>query len=67
MEVLFDVRFRLFLTQAEFILIGKALSGKLKPKEMEEAQDLNRRLLEARLAEHQVHLENVQKTLSSLD
>lgn len=65
MQVVFDVSIRLFLNQAEFTLIGKALAGKLKPKEFEEAQELNKRLLEARLSEHRSHIEVTERALQS--
>lgn len=66
MQIVFDVSIRLFLNQSEFTLIGKALSGRLKPKELEEARELNQRLLEARLEEHRTHIGLVERALQSV-
>lgn len=64
MQVLFDFTIRVFLTQDEFKLIGRALSGKLKGRELEDALDLNRRLLAARLVEHETQIDLTKRAMS---
>lgn len=68
MDTAFDIKICLTLTQQEFNLIGLALCGKIKHwKQQTDCMELNRKLLEARLREHQHHAALADKALAQVE
>ena len=67
MQISVVTMYRLDLTQEEFNLIGLALCGRLKPDQVQDAQDLNKRFLEGRRRVHLNHVQLADRALESLE
>lgn len=66
MQIVFDFSIKVLLSQREYNLIGQALSRKLKPEDHEEAIEINKRLLTARIVAHKEHLRVAEGALATM-
>jgi hypothetical protein len=65
-DVKIDMQMTITVNPLQFNLIGLALAGRLTEAQKEEAAELNRTLLNRRLAAHEIHVKNTKRAIESL-